>query len=127
MPETITHEECEGRLSNEKSYCACGKPWPCAGATTDAITRYITKTRHGHRQHVSPNFPAPGICVSRCAEHWPCPSARMAAALEAVMDLAAKHEHGALRWQDPLPVPEWIPLVREAISRALRGEVPSAG
>lgn len=33
---------------------------------------------------------------------------------QSVLDLCDKHEHGALRWQDPLPVPEWIPLVRAA-------------
>ena len=44
-------------------------------------------------------------------------------ALEAVLAIAAKHEHGATRWEDPLPVPSWIPELREAISeRMLRAE-----
>ena len=29
-------------------------------------------------------------------------------ALRRVLDLRDRHEHGALRWADPLPVPEWI-------------------
>jgi hypothetical protein len=35
---------------------------------------------------------------------------------EALENLCAKHEHGATRWQDPLPVPEWIPLVRGVLA-----------
>jgi hypothetical protein len=122
MPETttITHEEREERVPGEKRFCVCDQPWPCAGAITDAIARYVAKVQHGHRQHVSVNFPAPGICVSRCSEPWPCAAARTAAALDAVMALAAKHEHGALRWQDPLPVPGWIPEVRAAMLGALK-------
>lgn len=55
----------------------------------------------------------------RLAGHTP----RLLAAVEAVLALAAKHEHGATRWEDPLPVPSWIPELREAISAALlRGE-----
>jgi hypothetical protein len=44
---------------------------------------------------------------------------RLLAALERVLEVAAKHEHDALRWQDPLPVPPWIPELREAISAEL--------
>lgn len=40
------------------------------------------------------------------------------AKLAAVAKLCDEHEHGALRWADPLPVPEWIPLVRAAIGAA---------
>jgi hypothetical protein len=47
--------------------------------------------------------------------------ASLLAALEAVLALAAKHEHGALRWLDPLPVPEWIQQVRDTITTALGG------
>lgn len=36
--------------------------------------------------------------------------------IEAALALADKHEHGALRWADPLPVPEWIPLIRAALT-----------
>ena len=41
------------------------------------------------------------------------------AAVEAVLAVAAKHEHGATRWADPLPVPTWIPELREAVSGGL--------
>jgi hypothetical protein len=44
---------------------------------------------------------------------------RLLDALDAVLELADKAEHGALRWADPLPVPEWVPRVREAISAKL--------
>lgn len=40
------------------------------------------------------------------------------AAIARVEALCDRHESGALRWADPLPVPEWIPLVRAAV----RGE-----
>jgi hypothetical protein len=46
---------------------------------------------------------------------------RLLAAVEKVLALAAKHEHGATRWEDPLPVPTWIPELREVISRELLG------
>ena len=45
----------------------------------------LDKIRKSHRQHVSENFPAPGICVSRCAERYPCSSARLLAAVDAVL------------------------------------------
>ena len=37
------------------------------------------------------------------------------AAIDAVEAVCAKHEHGATRWADPLPVPEWIKEIRTAI------------
>jgi hypothetical protein len=43
---------------------------------------------HDHRQHVSENFPAPGVCVSRCADsqpRWPCGAYRAAAAAKAAL------------------------------------------
>lgn len=36
-------------------------------------------------------------------------------ALAAVSDLADRAENGALRWADPLPVPEWVEQVRTAV------------
>jgi hypothetical protein len=51
----------------------------------DAVAAYLDQVRKDHAQHVSANFPAPGICVSRCAEAWPCSVARLAAAVEAVL------------------------------------------
>jgi len=44
--------------------------------------------QHHHRQHVSQNFPAPGICVSRCTDRWPCQAYRAAAAALAALKLA---------------------------------------
>lgn len=40
---------------------------------------------HHHRQHVSDNFPSPGICVRRCDDKWPCEAYRAAAALDAAL------------------------------------------
>ncbi len=37
---------------------------------------------------MSVNFPAPGICVSRCAGAWPCEAWRAARAVEEVLKLA---------------------------------------
>jgi hypothetical protein len=34
---------------------------------------------------------------------------------QAVRALCEKAEHGALRWADPLPVPEWVGKVRAAL------------
>lgn len=53
--------------------------------SADRIATYLAEMQKHHRQHVSANFPAPGICVSRCAERWPCSAARVAAALKAVL------------------------------------------
>lgn len=39
--------------------------------------------------------------------------------LAAVLDLCAKEQHSARRWEDPLPVPEWVGLVQ----RLVTGEV----
>lgn len=50
----------------------------------DTIAAFIEAARHQHRQHVSPSFPAPGVCVSRCPGTWPCVPARAFAALEAI-------------------------------------------
>lgn len=36
--------------------------------------------------------------------------------IAAALALCDKHEKGATRWADPLPVPEWIPLIRAALS-----------
>jgi len=45
--------------------------------------------------------------------------ARYQAAVRAVRQFADKHEHGALRWEDPLPVPEWIPPLRDVLAEHL--------
>ena len=37
------------------------------------------------------------------------------AAIQRVRELADKAEHGALRWEDPLPVPEWVGRVRRTL------------
>lgn len=37
------------------------------------------------------------------------------AVIDAVEAVCARHEEGATRWQDPLPVPEWIAEVRAAL------------
>jgi hypothetical protein len=52
--------------------------------------------------------------------HNPDPD-RLIAALRAVLALADRWEHGALRWADPLPVPPYVALVRDAITVILDG------
>lgn len=39
-------------------------------------------------------------------------------ALAAVSELRNRAEHGALRWAEPLPVPEWVKRVRTAVTLA---------
>lgn len=46
--------------------------------------------KHHHRQHVSVDHPAPGICVSRCAIPWPCQAYRAAAAVDAALNVASE-------------------------------------
>ncbi len=36
--------------------------------------------------------------------------------IAAALAVCARHEHGALRWADPLPVPAWVREVREALT-----------
>jgi len=54
----------------------------------DRAASTLAEIEHNHRQHVSPNFPAPGICVSRCADKWPCEAYRSATAAQAALKLA---------------------------------------
>ena len=51
----------------------------------DLLTADLSRILHAHRQHTSPNFPAPGICVSRCHSAWPCEAHRAASALAGLM------------------------------------------
>lgn len=51
----------------------------------DKALAEVETIKHHHRQHVSDNFPAPGICVSRCTDKWPCEAYRSAAALDAAL------------------------------------------
>jgi len=51
----------------------------------DTAKTALGEIKHHHRQHVSANFPAPGICVSRCAGRWPCQAWSAASAVEAVL------------------------------------------
>lgn len=55
------------------------------------------------------------LFIEAASKHMPS----LVAALTAVLDLAAKHRHGALRWEDPLPVPEWVGLVESAVAAGL--------
>lgn len=53
----------------------------------DPLSAALAEIKHDHRQHVSVNFPAPGVCVSR-RDKWPCQAYCAAAAVEAVLNLA---------------------------------------
>jgi hypothetical protein len=76
---------------------------------SDELTAALDEIRASHRQHVSINFPEPGICVSRDGS-WPCNAGRLLVALDEVLKLADKGGTGVP------PV-----RIREAISRALLG------
>jgi hypothetical protein len=51
----------------------------------DDLSAVLAEIKHHHRRHVSVNYPAPGICVSRCADKWPCQAYRAVAALGAAL------------------------------------------
>jgi hypothetical protein len=46
-------------------------------------------------------------------------AALLSGALRAALEVAKRHEHGALRWEDQLQVPEWIAELRREIADAL--------
>ena len=74
-------------------HSASGKVSPLAA---DDLASTLAGIKHDHRQHVSANFPAPGICVSRCADshpRWPCGAYRAAAAAEAALKAVDELEH----------------------------------
>jgi hypothetical protein len=52
----------------------------------DKTAAWLENTAEAHGQHVSANYPSPGVCVSRCAESWPCRPYLMATALLAVLE-----------------------------------------
>lgn len=43
--------------------------------------------------------------------------------LSAVLDMCDREQRHAMRWQDPIPVPEWVAVVQ----RAALGDAPKAG
>jgi hypothetical protein len=45
------------------------------------------------------------------------------AIIDAVETVCAKHENGATRWENPLPVPEWISEIRAALDGKQTAEV----
>jgi hypothetical protein len=61
-------------------------PVKTAPVPDDLVTAFIADAKRRHRQHVSVNFPAPGLCVSRCAGPWPCTAYRAAAAIETALE-----------------------------------------
>lgn len=96
--------------------------------TPDKVTAYLAEVRERSERplpHVT-SLPI-GHDGVRALMESAADVPRLLAVVEAVLALAAKHEHGATRWEDPLPVPAWIPELREAISRALLGEGGSGG
>lgn len=60
--------------------------------SADPLAAKLAEIKHHHRQHVSINYPAPGICVSRCSARWPCDAYRAAAGADAMLEL---HQQGA--------------------------------
>lgn len=58
-------------------------------------------------------------------EDWHQKAAVLHDAIERVRAVCDKAEHGALRWEDPLPVPDWVARVRRAL--VLDGSEPADG
>jgi hypothetical protein len=116
MAETTTttrHVERPTRFAGEKPRCVCGQPWPCARDVTDPVIARLGYLRACvEAAQVTPQAFDLSVLLGDFGNTL--------AALDAVLALATKREHGALRWQDPLPVPEWIPEVRAAIAGALK-------
>jgi hypothetical protein len=65
-----------------------------------------------------------GLDGDLCTGHA---AGRLEAAVAAVLALADRAEHGAIRWEDPLPVPPWVGELRSAISAALLGQQEGGG
>jgi hypothetical protein len=89
----------------------------------DELAAAIAEIKHDHRQHVSVNFPAPGVCVSN-RERWPCQAYRAAAAVEAALSAADSWKLFAAEGdaQD-----ECADELREAIARELTGRGNDGG
>jgi hypothetical protein len=93
----------------------------------DRIARYLAEVRNLHTAQVrtyGPSEEPPTPAEARAlragaarlvAEDVP----RLLAAVEAALAVADEGEHGALRWENPLPVPEYVGLIRERIGAAL--------
>lgn len=114
MPDTA-HALAPPNPATPKRFCLCHEPWPCARNVTEPIAEELAwLATYAGAIAVSPeSFDLEGLM----------PRFHGAAnALYRVMEIAAKHEHDALRWQDPLPVPSWIPELREAIAAELLTE-----
>ena len=80
----------------------------------DKLTAALDEIRSHHQQHVSVNFPAPGICISRDGS-WPCEAGRLLAALDKVLKLTEPSDQ-------PLVRIIRCDVIREAISRELLGK-----
>jgi len=52
----------------------------------DPLTAALEEIKRDHRQHVSVNFPVPGVCVSN-RDRWPCQAYRAASAVDAALKL----------------------------------------
>lgn len=85
--------------------------------TESKLSAEVARIKHDHRQHVSANFPAPGICVSRCSGRWPCQAYRAAAALAEVLR--------AIRTPSDLEG-RGLPGDGQAVRRAVRAAITSA-
>jgi hypothetical protein len=106
------HAQAPPNPANPKPFCLCGQPWPCAVDVTLPIAEELAwLSGYAGALAVSPeSFDLEGLMPR---------FQRAVDALYRVLEVAGKHEHNALRWQDPLLVPPWVPEVREAISAAL--------
>jgi hypothetical protein len=97
----------------------------------DPLSAALAEIKHDHRQHVSVNFPAPGVCVSH-RDRWPCQAYRAAAAVEAVLKLAdnAKPTSFAAVWNGPIKPVAWNldpEKLRAAVLAALTGKEADHG
>jgi hypothetical protein len=104
------HVERPTRLADGKTYCACGRPWPCPHAAPDTPVSAILagiKDRYAHGAKIT----ATGRDVCASADDIPL----LLAAAEAALKLADEWE------ADSLIVDPEIAL-RRVITAALAGE-----
>jgi len=79
--------------------------------TPDPLAERLAYLRSRHQQHVTANFPAPGICVND-HHRWPCHAHILGEALQAAITLGAQ-------WRD---TPQ-LGLTQEECADELLGEI----
>jgi hypothetical protein len=79
-----------------------------ATTTTTLVEQIRARLDDWDAEHDTTGCPGGPECIHTAAK-----------ALRAVLDLADRWEYGALRWTNPLPVPEEVHLIRREVAQAL--------